>query len=203
MVAERELAELLRGKEDDPDIISFLSEKAALITAESGEMIYEDGRKSNDSLLFLKKGLVRTYTYQPCGEEITDSFICKKRQIIKGCFDFGEVTTLNVEALVRSEILRIPLVSVKEVVEKCPYFYHVVIEWMSELLERHLDEKMMMHYRTAYERVQWLQSRYPNLWDTVPNRHIASFLNMTPVTLSRMRRKCREEMENNKSDTVD
>ena len=43
------------------------------------------------------------------------------------------------------------------------------------------------------ERYQWFLARYPGLISTVNNKHIASFLGMTPVTLSRLRRQVREQ----------
>ena len=41
-------------------------------------------------------------------------------------------------------------------------------------------------------RYQWFLKKYPGLIDEVSNKHIASFLGMTPVTLSRLRQKLKE-----------
>lgn len=46
----------------------------------------------------------------------------------------------------------------------------------------------MLCHTTAMERYRWFLDEYPGLIDRAPHRHIASFLNVTPVTLSRLRR---------------
>lgn len=47
----------------------------------------------------------------------------------------------------------------------------------------------------AKERYNWFLREYKDLIDRVSHRHVASFLNMTPVTLSRLRKEFREQEE--------
>ena len=56
----------------------------------------------------------------------------------------------------------------------------------------HWEIKTITTQHTAIERYQWFLKAYPGLIDHVSNKHIASFLGMTPVTLSRLRRAIRE-----------
>ena len=42
------------------------------------------------------------------------------------------------------------------------------------------------------QRYQWFLENYPGLIHTLNNKHIASFLGMTPVTLSRLRHQLRK-----------
>ena len=48
--------------------------------------------------------------------------------------------------------------------------------------------KMILYRTTAMERYEWFLKDYPGLIDVVPHKYIASFLDMTPVTLSRLRK---------------
>ena len=45
------------------------------------------------------------------------------------------------------------------------------------------------------ERYQWFRQAYPGLSEKISNRYIASFLNMTPVTLSRLKQELKKQGE--------
>ena len=60
-------------------------------------------------------------------------------------------------------------------------------------LKAHWELKRVLNSYTAAERYQWFLDKYPGLIDKVSNKYIASFLGMTPVTLSRLRRMLREK----------
>ena len=59
-------------------------------------------------------------------------------------------------------------------------------------LDRHWQEKINLLSCSAMQRYLWFLENYPNLIDLVGNKYIASFLGMTPATLSRLRRRLRE-----------
>lgn len=54
-------------------------------------------------------------------------------------------------------------------------------------MEEHWQLKTVLHKRTAMERYQWFLEAYPGLIDQVTHRYVVSFLEMSPVTLSRLR----------------
>lgn len=45
----------------------------------------------------------------------------------------------------------------------------------------------MLYKYTAKERYEWFLEKYPGLIDQITNKYIASFLRMSPVTLSRLK----------------
>lgn len=51
--------------------------------------------------------------------------------------------------------------------------------------------KQVLAQCTALQRYQWFLEEYPGIIDQVNNKYIASFLGMTPVSLSRLRRELR------------
>ncbi len=56
----------------------------------------------------------------------------------------------------------------------------------------HWEIKTMICRNNAMQRYQWFLKTYPRLVDRISNKHVASFLGITPVTLSRLRRTLRE-----------
>ena len=64
---------------------------------------------------------------------------------------------------------------------------------LQQALRTHWEIRTMLCQHTAMERYQWFLQTYPALADRVSNKYIASFLGLTPVTLSRLRRALREQ----------
>lgn len=60
-------------------------------------------------------------------------------------------------------------------------------------LTQHWEDKMALHQFDALGRYEWFLQRYEGLIDRIPHIHIASFLGVSPVTLSRLRRKKKSE----------
>ena len=58
---------------------------------------------------------------------------------------------------------------------------------LTDALKRHWEIKTMLYKCTAKERYEWFLENYPGLIDQVTNKYIASFLRMSPVTLSRLK----------------
>ena len=59
--------------------------------------------------------------------------------------------------------------------------------------KRHWEIKTVLYQYTATQKYQWFLQAYPELICHVSGRHIASFLGMTPVTLSRLKRTLHEQ----------
>jgi muramidase (phage lysozyme) len=49
------------------------------------------------------------------------------------------------------------------------------------------EKELQLLTMTAAERYQLLQKQYPELQQLVPSYHIASYLGITPISLSRIR----------------
>ncbi len=60
-------------------------------------------------------------------------------------------------------------------------------ELLQAALRSHWEMKTMICQHTAMERYQWFLQAYPGLVKKVNGKHIASFLGMNPVTLSRLK----------------
>ena len=54
---------------------------------------------------------------------------------------------------------------------------------------------MMLYHNSAMDRYRWFHRHYPTLEPLVSGKHLASFLGITPVTLSRLRHQVKIECE--------
>ena len=104
------------------------------------------------------------------------------------CFDLNTPQALiNVEALSDSEVFVISNRNVMELLRKNPQLVYIYNKLLLESLESHWKIKTVVSQKTALERYNWFLKVYPGLINQICNKHIASFLGMTPVTLSRLR----------------
>jgi CRP-like cAMP-binding protein len=69
-------------------------------------------------------------------------------------------------------------------------------EWANAIMRAELNRKVRREWALAVlpasERLEWFRGDFPGFEDLFPHRHIASFLGITPVTLSRVRSKIGE-----------
>ncbi len=178
----------------DRNAVDLLTSVIKVEEYEKGSLLAETGA-AQTYFPILAEGLFRGFLLSREGQDITDCFIYRRGDAVVGCNDLGEASCINIEALRRSRCLLLPMTTVKYLLENAPVFMRLRNQLLTEALERHWEEKMLMHQCSAMERYQWFLSRYPGLISSVSSKHIASFLGMTPVTLSRLRRQAREEQK--------
>ena len=100
---------------------------------------------------------------------------------------------ISMEALTDCAVLCIPIEDILRFQKK--YFKEITLlelRLINDSWNLHLELKRVNCQYTVMQRYQWFLNKYPNLIDEINNKYIASFLNMTPVTLSRLRRELKE-----------
>lgn len=176
----------------DWEAVETLAAVVKIENYEKGKLLAEAG-VPQANLPILADGILRGFLLDRDGQDITDCFIYHRGDAVMGCNQLGEPSRINIEAVRPSRCLLLPVSAVKRMLDDVPVLMRLQNRLLTEALERHWEEKMLMHQCSAMERYQWFLSRYPGLISLVSNKHIASFLGMTPVTLSRLRRQVREE----------
>lgn len=138
-------------------------------------------------LYFIEQGLVRAYFYHE-GKDITDWFAFEN-------FIFGPVirnfptknTPHAVETLEKVVVYSIPFSDLEQL-----YKTHHDIERLGRLIAIqtivHLQQKIDSQLLNAKERYENFINTYPSLLQRANLGHIASFLDMNQVTLSRIRK---------------
>lgn len=187
------LSELYRnlfGLTDEP-LIQRLMELGEIRRLKKGHILYQEGERPT-KVNFLLQGLLRGYFLDAGGRDITDCFAFEPGAPASACIALGEQATINVEALEDSQVLELPIAPLMELLEEWPQLYRLYSNLLLNALKCHWEVKAAMYQYDAMERYQWFLQAYPGLYHRVSGKHIASFLGMTQVTLSRLRRTLRE-----------
>lgn len=140
-------------------------------------------------LAFVNSGCLRSYTVDHKGEEHVIQFAIEDWWISDlHSFLGGSASTHNIDALQDSEVLllehsaRDPLL---ESVPKMERFFRMLLEANYVATHRRINESLSA---SAEERYLAFVKTYPMLVEVVPQNHIASYLGITPQSLSRIRR---------------
>jgi CRP-like cAMP-binding protein len=181
------------------DIIQSISPMSSNSLAEIENLIevklYEKGEtfivknKHNNKEYFVLEGICRSYLLNPDGEEITISFFNKNEIIspyttrtVKG------VSTLNFQALTH---IRLAELNAGEF-ENLMIVNLEIREFGNAVLRHELNQKVEKEISlaslTAKERLINFREKYPLLENQIPHNSIATYLGITNISLSRLRR---------------
>jgi CRP-like cAMP-binding protein len=141
-------------------------------------------------IAFVQKGVLRSYSIDEKGTEHILQFALEG-WTISDLYSFltGESATYTIDALEDSELVLINKQAHEELLEKLPKYerymrlqitnaYIAMQRRLTSIISQPLDER----YKT-------LNAVYPHIVQRVPQHMIASYMGLTPETLSRVRRK--------------
>ena len=140
-----------------------------------------------EHIYWVVKGLVRQYYFKN-GKELTE-YMATENNIVM-CIEslFREQPTkLQIKALEPTVLIALPKSDLEAVAMKSvniQILYRKILEESLILSQVHAD---MLRFETAQDRYQKLMKRQPQLVLRAPLVYIASYLQMTPETLSRVR----------------
>lgn len=141
-------------------------------------------------LLFLLSGIARSYRTDERGREITDRFLCQYGQPCLCTMDtaVSPAPAENVEALTDATLLCFDTSVLTERIPHSLPLSNLYSRLMLDAFSENWQHKSILYRSDAKSRYHWFLEAYPGLMEQVPHKYIASFLDMTPVTLSRLRR---------------
>lgn len=153
---------------------------------EKGEVMLKEGEISHNIVL-VGKGMLRQFYYKN-GKDLTEHFSYEGNVVI--CIESTlkhEPTRLMVEALENSIVYMLPyekLLAATKISWELNMFYRKILEYSLIVSQVKADS---WRFETASERYNNLLRQHPEVIKRAPLAHIASYLLMTPETLSRVR----------------
>jgi len=166
----------------------ILKNLASIRKLKTGEDIVKQGGKSN-KIAFLTSGLMRAYCTLESGKEITKNifkpigFVGGFSSIVK-----NEPSLLCYEALVDSIVYEVnfeEFIKTSKTNIQISNLYNRILEYIFIGYETKQLESMSLN---ATERYIVLKKQIPNIDNLIPQYQIASYLNISPVQLSRIRK---------------
>lgn len=169
-----------------PDSRAKLQEIVAEVTFPKGHLLLRADQVEK-RLFFIKTGIARAYS-RTAEHEITFWFgregdaILSMRSYVQGQKAYEDIELLEASILYQINHDELQLLFVQDI---------AIANWGRKLAEKELvktEERLISRqFRTATERYQELITQNPDLIQRVSLGHIASYLGITQVSLSRIR----------------
>ncbi len=173
-------------------LLSELEAASSLRVIRRGEVVLREGETQKDALLLIE-GVFRGYFYDEEGREVTECFAYEIGSPVMSRVQLGMPSNITLAALGDSLCAVLPVESLQRLIAAYPELAEVYRGLLLESARYHWNAKAAVYKYSARERVEWFRKTYPGLLELAGGKYVASFLNMTPVTLSRIRSEVREE----------
>ena len=141
----------------------------------------------------LIKGVMRGYTYEADGSELTTHFY-QEGDVVIGSFVPNVNLTMNIQAL---EVCELSVASFGEVmshVNKDQQITETVNREFRKLNKQHQTRLVSLLNLDSVGKYKLFLEEYPGLLNRIPHYYIAQYLGITPTQLSRARKQFSQQM---------
>ncbi|MCB0696137.1 MAG: Crp/Fnr family transcriptional regulator [Chitinophagaceae bacterium] len=152
-----------------------------------GEHIIHMG-EHNYNAIFVILGLLKSYTINENGDEVTLAFVPEKKNIASyKTILSGKPSIENVVAVEDSWVLITDGRKLDKLVETNKSIMYMQNKILKEVLRSSLDNMMSHIILTPEQRYNKFCEDYPRLQQRVAQKDLASYIGVTPTSLSRIR----------------
>jgi CRP-like cAMP-binding protein len=173
----------------DADLESF-NQKCEIVEFTKGALIMKAG-EPQQNLYFITKGIVKNYIETEAGETKIYNFRTEGMQVTGyASYNYRDnlKALVNVGCIEDCIMIQVPFSTIKYVIEHIKSGERLgrfmaechVIDMLNYIINR--DSKSII------ERYDLLEIEYPNIQQRIPQRLIASYLGITPVHLSNLKK---------------
>ncbi len=142
------------------------------------------------SIAFVEKGMLRSYTLKDSGTEHIVQFAPEGWFISDlGSFLSGEPSNCHIDAIEDSELVMVTRAASDELSLKCPAYERYLLKLISAAYVSLQQRVNAINSHSIEDRYQDFLQKYPDIALRVPQHMIASYMGLSPETLSRVRRR--------------
>jgi CRP-like cAMP-binding protein len=182
-----EFADWLLGRGVPRTSAEQLLAHASVVQHAAGRRLFAAGEVPN-TLYFVVRGLVRFYYLTPDGKEFNKNFVASGSVVTSlGSFLEGSPSPFFTEALEDCVFVTYPMELARQLTETDIVWERLVNGFITQLALKKERREASFLLDSAMARYEAFLTDFPEIALRVPQYHIASYLGITPVALSRIR----------------
>ncbi len=169
--------------------LEFIAHQFKTKTIQKNEFLLQEGETCKD-LIFVQNGCLRLYYLQD-DFEVSVWFALKHSSAIE-IYSFISETPTNyfLQAIETTEILYLPKTVLNKLYETHPKLQEMMRKFWEDVILHLLERFTALQRDTAEQRYLDLLNK-PELLQTIPQKYLASFIGVTPTSLSRIKKNIR------------
>lgn len=166
-----------------------LYKNCSVVNLKPGEYFIEQGTQKR-IIGFIDTGLIRAFHLDEQGKETTlllrweDNFVASHDTIL-----FDRPSRFNYQAMEKTRIITLNYDTIQAIIDTNPKFEqsrkHFLLKTIGELMNR-LEAFVLL---SPEERYREIITSNPSLINRVPDKYLANIIGITPVSLSRIRKR--------------
>lgn len=165
-----------------------IAEQFTELSLAKNEYLLKEGKINND-YYFLVEGLIRAFTYDIDGNEVTTNFFQKSRTVFEVSSFFLRIpSTENIQAITDCQGFVLTFEQLNTLFHAIPEFREFGRAMLVKEFASFKQRTLALINKSAEERYGDLISSNKDLFKYAQLKHIASYLGITDSSLSRIRR---------------
>ncbi len=157
------------------------------IQLKRGEFLSTKNRK-DQNIYFVNEGCFRIFIENEKEEQCVRFAYKNSIFVAIDSFISGEPSALYIQALKKSEVYSIDKKSFMQIINSKSENISLWQNILENLVEQQFEREIDLLTYSPEDRYKRVQKRSPQLFQEVPLKYIASYLRMTPETLSRIKK---------------
>lgn len=176
----------------DEDTLGAIISKSSFRVVSKGEILSSIGDDTTIAGMVLS-GLTRCYYIDHDGNDITRGFAAAGYLCMdEGFFGYSERLCIW-EALEESTVMLCKTSDIRRLIHDNALFKDVWITLLEKAMQYKIYRENGFLVENATERYLHFKKQFSELYSKLPQKHIATYLGITPESLSRIKRAMREE----------
>ena len=172
----------------NPELVDVFENLMSIEKYPKHHLLHEAGKICND-MYIITSGIARVF-YCKEDKDISCHFSAEQETITTiDSFIQRKKSKYNIEALEDLEVLKISHSDLENLFESNPKYERLGRLFLQQIYIDLVERIDDLQLKTAQERYETLLAKKPYLFQRIASKHIASFLSITPETLSRIRGK--------------